>query len=181
MNSEDLIKLSHLYPDFKDRVLAVVDWVKERTGREMFPTETLRSMTRQRALYGRGRVFDPRTHVWTVIDRSKIVTNAPPGMSMHHYGVACDFAFRGGDPYLAGLPSLQSKTLWAEYGRACHVQGLRWGGDWNGNGRQDAHDFDGPHCEKSYGVKIQTLLDSLQSPKGIKAVWRVLDRERGIV
>lgn len=178
MTPEQLARLDQLYPDFRDRVLLAIQAVKERTGRDMFPIETFRSITRQRKLYEQGRIFDPKTHVWSVISKVSIVTNAPPGMSLHHYGLAADLGFIGGDPYLRGESKTIERVLWADYGRSVMEQGLRWGGDWNGNGRQDPNDFDRPHCEKSYGVKTQTLLAALQSPNGIQAVWRALDRER---
>lgn len=173
-----ILTLDDLYPDFKIRVLRIFEDVKRLTGREMRPTETVRPFQRQQELFEIGRVLKGDT--WVIADTPpKIVTKAPPGMSLHAYGLAVDACFSGPDPYLGKLSKDKREATWRLYGTAIKGHGCRWGGDWNFNGIQDADDFDKPHCQLAYGLKITELLD-LHTRGGIKAVWTAIDKVRGV-
>lgn len=167
--------LDALYPDLRVRARRVFEDVRLATRLEMRPTETLRPFARQQELFEKGREL--QNGVWVIVDRAKVLTFSPPGMSRHAYGLAFDACFRGPDPYLEKHP--EGKEIWRIYGASAKAHGLRWGGDWNGNGVLDPNDFDRPHCEISYGLKLTECL-ALFSENGLPAVWGAIDKIRQV-
>jgi peptidoglycan L-alanyl-D-glutamate endopeptidase CwlK len=136
-------------------------------------TEGLRSFERQAELYAEGRTT-PGPHVTPEHPLGQIVTNAPPGYSEHHYGIAADSCFSGHDPYLellAKTDPARAEFLWAEFGRLCHEQGLRWGGDFKSLA-------DRPHAERVYGGLPLSELYRLHTQGGLASVWARFDQIR---
>jgi len=170
-------KLAQLYPDFRLRVIEIYQDVFDQLGRKMNATETLRDFERQAQLFAQGRSLQDGR--WIITDKKLIATNAPPGKSFHHYGLACDSAFAGTDPFLKSLSREEREGLWGDFGRLVQARGCVWGGDWNGNGEQDPNDFDRPHCQKTYGLTIAEC-ERLYRQGGIAAVWARVDAVRGI-
>jgi hypothetical protein len=171
------VRLDQLYPDFKVRIIRVYNDVYARIHKTMKAIEALRSFERQEKLYAIGRAFVDGK--WTLINPKAIVTKAPPGMSFHAYGLAVDSGFTGTDPYLVNMKRDEAEAYWWFYGQACQAHGCVWGGDWNGNGMREPNDFDRPHCEMSYGLRVLDCLD-LYNYGGIEAVWAELDKIRGV-
>lgn len=170
-------RLNQLYPDFRVRVYRTFESVYLNTKRRLNSTETLRPLDRQKHLYEQGRtLIDGK---WKVTDKKLIVTNAPPGFSLHAYGLANDSCWAGKDPYLDSIPKPEAKKLWDTYGRMARSYGCVWGGDWNGNNTRDANDFDLPHIEMSYGLTLHELIE-LHNHGGLQAVWAELDKIRGV-
>lgn len=132
--------LSTLYLPYYDALCSELseDWQ---------PIQGLRTTPEQDALYAQGRSKQGppcrckekpcSVHLFGVP-----VTWAQGGKSPHNYGCASDWVkFSDGVP-LWGLED------WSEYQAAVAKVGLRWGADWNGNGRTgDEKLVDRPHNE----------------------------------
>lgn len=103
-----------LDPDFRQRLLAVFQIMREEHGYEMALIEGYRSPERQAELQSQG------SHV----------TNAGAFQSYHQYGLAADSAF-----LREGKLVITEKDPWAMrgyelYGEAAERVGLTWGGRW---------------------------------------------------
>jgi peptidoglycan L-alanyl-D-glutamate endopeptidase CwlK len=160
MNASTIAKLNLLYPDFKVRVMRVFSDMKELHGIEMMAVEGLRTFEKQAKYYAQGRT-----------EPGAIITNAKPGQSLHHYGVALDACGVGGN----------WKIDWKLYGQCARNHGLRHGGDWNGNGIIDKNDFDNPHIDLRYGGLDWFDMLPLYNSGGLASVWAKFDKIRGVV
>lgn len=154
LDSATKAKIRLLYPDFAIRVIRVYADMWEQHRIQMRMTEGLRTFERQRELYAQGRTAPgPK------------VTNAPPGFSLHHYGVACDSCRKGKDPW--GVP-------WDKFASYAKGHGLYSGFFWPKN-KQDR-----PHLELAYGgMSVEQMLNLYQN-KGIESVWAEFDKIRGV-
>lgn len=164
-------KLSQIYPDLKVRVIRVYNDFYNRHQKKLFTIEGVRDLERQAKLWAQGRTSP-----------GKIVTRARPGDSIHNYGLAFDSGFMGADPYLEALKEKDIKSyqyFWGEFGRFAKAHGLKWGGDWNGNGIQDKEDWDLAHAEITYGLTLAQI-KKLHAVGGLKAVWVKCDQIRGV-
>ncbi len=95
------INLDLIYPPLLERVLELIAKCRAE-GKAYYAVSGLRSYDEQARKYAIGRGGDP----------GKRITNAPPGFSMHNYGIAIDFALDD-DPNKPGL-----QTNWdAEHGQ----------------------------------------------------------------
>ena len=159
-------RLKLLYPDLSIRVIRLLRDVRRILGLQMRVTEALRTMDAQAALYASGRTAP-----------GPILTNAKPGESMHHYGCALDFCFRGPDPYLT--KDKNADYIWRKFGEIARGYGFDWGGDWNGNGQVEKNDFDKPHIQLTYGLR-EDYIRELAQFKGIPSVWAAFDKIRGV-
>lgn len=83
-------------------------------GVTIIPTQGLRTIAEQDALYAKGRTAP-----------GKIVTNARGGSSLHNFGRAIDFAF-----LVDGKASWDDRLPWALVGAMGVHLGLEWGGAW---------------------------------------------------
>jgi len=116
--------LDHIYPDFKDKALAVLklmeSWCKTHQPNlsPMFG-EGFRSTARQQELYAQGRTKPGNK-----------VTNADGirNKSKHQSGLAMDLWVKKDGKIVWDAP----KAFWDYYGHACRANGLEWGGDWKG-------------------------------------------------
>lgn len=95
--------LSKLYPDFKQRLLKIMEDMKSH-GFELFIVETYRSYQTQDELL------------------AVKATKAKGGQSYHNFGLACDLAFRSPEPYSGNHP-------WGLLGQAAKKQDCEWGGN----------------------------------------------------
>lgn len=171
MNVTTKNRIATLYPGVRPLVEAMIADMQRLTGKELIVTEAMRSHSVQRVKYLIGRKYE--NGKWFVENAGRIVTHAMPGMSYHQYGLAVDFAFRGEDPYLNGLPPLGRNILWNTVGQVAKENGLAWGGEFK-------KITDKPHCEKTYGLKVSALME-LHEHGGLKAVWTYLDKICGVI
>lgn len=157
--TKDLLDHPWLYPDFRVRLRGLVQDVKKITGLEIRATDGFRTQVQQAKLYSSGRTVPGVKH-----------TNAKPGWSWHNYGLACDFCFRGQDPYLSANP--KRDELWEGFGKAARGLGLVWGGDFRAF-------KDRPHIELAYGLTLAECYE-LHNFGGLAAVWTMVDKIRGV-
>ena len=119
---------------------------------------TIRTFPEQAELYAQGRtkLFDAQGK------KLGVVTKAPAGKSMHNYGLAVDIVLvkdtdGNGTFETASWEDTvdfdkDGKADWLEIVAIFKKYGWSWGGDWTSF-------KDKPHFEKSFGLKIQQLLD----------------------
>jgi len=171
------VKLNALYPDIKVRAIHFELDVKKVLSRQIRVTEGLRSFKRQTDLYLKGRELI--NGVFQVVNKSQVVTNAMPGESVHHYGLAFDICFQGDDPYLSTLHPKDFDYSWRKTGEIAQKNGFKWGYDWNGNGLVDGNDFDRPHFQLTYGEQVHNLRE-LYSKQKLASVWARIDQVRQV-
>jgi len=100
--------------------------------------EGTRTFAEQAAIYAKGRTAPGPKVSW-----------APPGSSMHNYGVAIDFVvFEGLTPKGGQGKPLWGSPMMEQAGRLAMSMGLRWGGVWSG-GKQDKPHIELPHSLSS--------------------------------
>lgn len=172
LDPASLVKLKGAYPNLGVRACRLEQDVLTQLGMQIRITEVIRTMEQQAALYARGRTAPgPK------------VTNAPPGSSIHHYGLAFDICFLGKDPYLDAIRKQKGDAewdgIWRKVGLLAEGHGLTWGFDWNANGIKDANDFDRPHFQITYGQTLKQIQD-LYRFGGMAAVWAAADKIRGV-
>lgn len=107
----------------------------EAAGLPLVVTEGYRSPERQAKLYAQGRTAP-----------GPVVTRAPPGFSMHEYGLAFDVAvLKDGK---ATWPN--DLDLWEKIGQLGESVGLEWGGRFKTI-------VDRPHFQFTGGLRIEDL------------------------
>jgi hypothetical protein len=197
-DSASRARLRTLYPDLAVRAFRFEQDVTNHVGLQIKVTEAIRTLAYQAQLYARGRQWTPMVGpplppgtvpmekspagVWHVVDKRLVVTNAPAGSSIHHYGLALDIAFAGSDPYLEAIRKANLShwdEIWRKVGTLAQGHGLVWGYDWNGNGKVDGNDFDRPHFQITYGLSLSQIQE-LYRHGGMAAVWAQCDRIRQV-
>lgn len=148
-------RLSHLYPDFGDRVFSLIIQYYERHKMKLCISETTRSFERQKNLYAQGRT-----------EPGKIVTRSLPGFSLHHYGLAADMCFSSSDPFLEKIDQQKAVFYWNEVGRIAKECGLQWGGDFTSI-------KDRPHVQLDYGFKVEEI-KKMYDETGLLGIWEKL-------
>lgn len=154
IDSGSVTKLNLLYPDFATRIRRVYIDMAEYHGVEMRMTEGLRTISRQKILYDQGRTTP-----------GAIVTWAPPGFTLHHYGVASDSCQKGKKPW--DLP-------WDKFAECAKNHGLNAGYFWSSK-KQDK-----PHLELAYGGLSLEQMVNLYKAGGLAGVWAQFDKIRGV-
>jgi hypothetical protein len=180
-DSASRARLQTGYPDLAVRAFRFEQDVAAHVGLQIRITELIRTLAYQDQLFMRGRAKDHNGVVF-VVDRSLVVTNAPAGSSIHHFGLAFDIAFAGKDPYLEIIRKANQPhwdEIWRKVGALGQAHGLVWGYDWNGNGKVDGNDFDRPHFQITYGLTLAQI-QSLYKFGGMAAVWAQCDRIRQV-
>lgn len=140
---EESRDLNHCEPELKTRFLALKADFEAKTGRQLHLTCTYRSPAKQAELYLRGRRGVAGEGKVTNCDGVKI-------KSRHNFfpSQAVDVCVDT-DPG-PGKVIVWDRAAYAPLGQLSQVHGLRWGGDWNGNGSSDDEKFlDMPHLELS--------------------------------
>lgn len=130
----------------------------------------MRSIPEQLTLWKKGRDEEGQ-----IIDPHQVVTQAPPGSSIHNYGLAVDSCFHGDDPYWEYLKLRDGgeyRRRWAAFGKVCESHGLVWGGMF-------ASITDLPHAQITYGMSLKDI-QTLYKFKGLPAVWTKCDQIRGV-
>jgi peptidoglycan L-alanyl-D-glutamate endopeptidase CwlK len=113
--------LATLHPDIHHRAATFVAAAKSlatQRGLDVKCICGLRTWAEQAALYAKGRTAP-----------GKIVTKAPPGHSMHNYGLALDLAVFSKD----GKTYHGDHALYEELGPLGESLGFEWGGRWKFN------------------------------------------------
>ena len=167
----------HLYPKFRDTVNGfITTWNGTHAVEAVGIFEGLRSFERQAELYAIGRTTDGAPCIHAGVLRplgscaqhphGRIVTNAPPGMSWHQYGLAADVVFDS-NPVKPDLQaSWDGKYPWKALGIAGTTAGLEWAGSW-----RSMPEF--PHFQKTYGLQLVEAHELYQQG-GLPAVWKAL-------
>ncbi len=106
------------------------EFIRVSPGRYLVLNESYRSPERQLELFKSGRVYDPGTDTWLVVDKSKVVTNVDgvKVLGAHNY-----FPSRAID--VAVVDNQSGKVLWEESHYQCLIGiaesvGLVSGGSW---------------------------------------------------
>lgn len=155
-------KLELLYPPFADTVRGfLVD--AHSKGMNVGIFEGLRTYERQKELWLKGR-----NEKGQVIDRTKIVTKAQPGMSYHQYGLAVDIVFDADATRPGWQWSWDGKWPWKKLADLGRTHGLEAAYYWKAFP-------EAPHYQKTWGFKINELL-SMYLDGGLPHVWDEIDR-----
>lgn len=144
--------LATLHPVFRAYVAQLLATCEAR-GCPFRVTQSLRSMEAQGAIYMQGR------HPLAVVNAFRVsigfppikeaenrtVTWAPPGYSVHNFGLAADVCYATGQPY-----SEKDRLItWDEFGNLAEACELTWGGRWKKPDR--------PHVEWLGGLTLAQL------------------------
>jgi D-alanyl-D-alanine carboxypeptidase-like protein len=163
-DDDDLDQLEKLYPPFADLVRQLLQEAAKQ-GMQVGIFEGMRSFERQRELYAQGRNVSGH-----VVDPAKVVTDAPPGLSAHNYGLAVDLVFNGarpGEPWQWNWgPQFPWKGL-AELGKGLGLDAAYF---WTKFPEE-------PHFELIYGENYHELL-ALYTNGGLQGVWDALDKRK---
>lgn len=154
--------LDGLAPKFRAAVEAMCDGVEAETGTRPRIFETLRTQARQSHIHGFGRLYD---------DGRGIVTHSRDADDSWHwekFGLAADVIH----------PTLRwnaPPSYWAAIGKHAALNGLTWGGDWDGNPATRERFVDVPHvqwgrCRRSPSPSARRIVDT----EGTEALWRVV-------
>ncbi|MEK5148749.1 M15 family metallopeptidase [Psychrobacillus sp. FSL K6-4615] len=129
-----------------------------------------RSNEDQAYIYGQGRP----SYIWkgkVYGSKGSIVSNAPPGTSIHNYGLAIDY-FLVSDDGNKSLWTVNEK--WKRVAAIAKSMGFEWGGDW-----KSFKDY--PHLQYNKGLTIAQLkaghrpvftpLKAVESVSNDKIMW----------
>lgn len=120
MDSISEARLKEVHPTLAERVRQMAQML-EGENIHIRVVQGLRSWAEQQALYNEGRDADG-----TVVDKSKVVTNARPGTSWHNFGLAVDVA-----PFNGGIPDWNSNhPAWKRIVSIGESVGLVSGSGW---------------------------------------------------
>ena len=169
LSPEDVQKLTELYPPFAAVVKQLIVEANKQYGMCVGIFEGLRSFERQKQLYAQGRDSEGK-----IVDYHKVVTDAPPGMSSHQYGLAVDLVFKVPAHNSKGWEwSWSSKLPWkalAEMGKSLGLDAAMF---W----KKFPED---PHFENVYGLAYAELKAIyLNGNCSLDAVWEKLDQMNG--
>lgn len=154
--SERRIELLH--PKVRTIFKTFIEEAENELGITLRIVQGLRTFDEQAAIYAQGRTKP-----------GKIVTNAKPGSSYHNYGLAIDVA-----PLSEDGKSINWDYNFKLLCPFAKNHGLRWGGDWDGDGKtkadgdKDEHLVDYPHFELTFGVNWKQMLEKYNKKDFIK-------------
>jgi len=146
-------RLELLYPEVAARASQLLRELKAE-GTSLIVTEGLRPFSRQEALYAQGR---------TDMTKPK-VTNARPGKSLHHYGLAVDVAFDSTVPYP------KERYFWDPFIKKAEELGFK--------SLASMGDF--PHIQMTFGL-APVVIEAEYLKNGLAGVWAMLDRKREVL
>lgn len=136
------------HPELQRRFALFDADFRAETGRQLFITCVWRSCEKQFEYFQVGRVL--QGGVWVVVNRAIVKTNIDGMTKKGQHNI---FPSRAVDVAIDFDPGPGKHLSWdaSAYIPFAHLalkHGLRWGGDWNGNGRTDDEKFvDRPHLE----------------------------------
>lgn len=99
-DSESELRLREICPIFAGKVRRVGQRMQQEHQIELRVVQGLRSWAMQHEIWQQGR-----DAMGNVVDKSKVVTNAPPGHSWHEFGLAVDVC-----PFLDNKPEWDIKN-----------------------------------------------------------------------
>lgn len=143
---EESRDLAHAHPELRRRYLALKADFEATTGRQLHETCTYRSPKIQQALYKKGR---------RGIAGERKVTNVDGVTTKGRHNVYPSQAI---DTCVDVDPGPGKAVVWdlaayAPLGPLARKHGLRWGGDWDGDGSSaDERFIDAPHLELPAGA-----------------------------
>jgi len=150
-------RLNGLQLDVANCALAIANAFKKQLDRDTFIVFGYRSNEAQQALYEEGRTL--QNEVWVVSDASKIVTNAPPGLSAHNYACAVDLWVMNTDNSNIDWDNIYARSILGTTARQFDT--ILWGGDYTGSFK----DIDHIEFKDWLQVKAATLkIDTYQAP-----------------
>lgn len=155
-------KLLELFPPFADLVRRFVLEARAQ-GMPIAIFEGLRTFERQQELYNKGRDSSGK-----VINESLVVTKAPPGSSLHNYGLAVDVVFDSDQVKPGWQWSWDDKYPWKKLADLSITFGLEPAYYWKSMPES-------PHHQKTYALQIHELL-SLYRDGGLLEVWAELQK-----
>jgi hypothetical protein len=168
--SEVIRSLDSLFPPFAENVAI---YEKKVAPFRFYIFETYRSFENQMENYKKGREL--KNGEWIVVDPTKVVTKAKPGMSLHAYGLAFD-SVPDGNSQKQGIQwdwndydvtqSGNQKIPWDLSGKAGKELGFEWAGDW-------IEFKEMPHFQNRYGYKVSELYPVLIND-GLESVWKMI-------
>lgn len=148
MDDRSESNLATLHPDVQGRFkefIVEAQALAETRGLEYKVICGTRSWEQQEKIYAQGRTAP-----------GKIVTKAPPGHSMHNFGLAIDCGvFRGGK-YLDESEPKTASAMHKAAGELAKKHGIRWGGNFKSI-------VDEPHFEFDTPLKLTQLRDRKKS------------------
>lgn len=159
MDATSQAKLQAIYPGLAQKVIAVdADFQQKNPGDSLEVVQGWRSFQQQLQLWLKGR--DAQGNI---VDKSLVVTNAPPGDSWHEYALAVDvvpkslIVIRGWNP---------ESPLWKQIEQIGEENGLVAGFCW--------HHQDMPHLQFTgrFGVSPDAEAKQILASGGPSAVWR---------
>jgi hypothetical protein len=163
LEDEQENKLAELYPPFANLVRRFIIEAR-RQGMPVGIFEGVRSLERQKELFSKGR--DPEG---TVVDKTKVITNAPPGSSYHFYSVAADLVFDRDGTKQGMQWSWEPKYRWDKLAALGKSFGLK-------PGYYFKNLCDPPHFQISSGFTSAQLFD-IYNKGGKGAVFKAFDQE----
>lgn len=163
-------KLSTVHPELARRWRLVAADMLKMYGETLIIAEAFRSPAQQLNFWKIGRK-QLANGAWIIVDAKAVVTRAPPGSSWHEFGLALDSCFAGPDAWLEHSRKHDFDRLWDAYGKQVEAHGLRWGADWDGDGKRN-HDglVDRPHMEMSHGLTLSDARKYLAA-NDLKGLW----------
>lgn len=148
MDDRSKKNLETLHPDVQEQFrqfLIEAQALAETRGLEYKVICGTRSWEQQAKIYAQGRTAP-----------GKIVTKAPPGHSMHNFGLAIDCGvFRGGK-YLDESDPKTASSMHKAAGELAKEHGIRWGGNFKSI-------VDEPHFEIDTKLSLSQLRDRKKS------------------
>lgn len=132
--------LQSLHPDVRDAFTQFLVEARELVAKHGLDYKAIcgtRSWEEQEALYAKGRTVPGR-----------IVTNAPPGSSMHNFGLAIDCGVFKGKVYMDDGTVADKKTadlMHKHVSTLCTKHKLRWGGNFKKLYDAPHFEYDSPH------------------------------------
>lgn len=148
MDDRSKTNIATLHPDVQESFksfLVEAQALAETRGLEYKVICGTRSWEQQEKIYAQGRTAP-----------GKIVTKAPPGHSMHNFGLAIDCGvFRGGK-YLDESEPKTASGMHKAAGELAKEHGIRWGGNFKSI-------VDEPHFEIDTKLSLSQLRDRKKS------------------
>jgi hypothetical protein len=128
-------RLTGLQLNVANCALAIAAAIKKQLDRDTFIVFGYRSNDDQQKLYEQGRTL--QNGEWAVTDVTKIVTNAPPGLSAHNYNCAVDLWVMKADNSDIDWDNIYAKSIIGNTARQYDT--ILWGGDYTGSFKDIDH------------------------------------------
>jgi hypothetical protein len=146
-------RLNGLQLDVANCATAIANVFKKQLNRDTFIVFGYRSNEEQQQLYGQGRTL--QNNEWVISDVTKIVTNAPPGLSAHNYNCAVDLWVMKADNSDIDWDNIYAKSIIGT--TSLLFENILWGGNYTGSFKDIDHiEFTNWQKVKARTLTIQT-------------------------